>query len=95
MCRIDKIAKMDRNVPKECNDVQKEKQMMSTEDHDKLTAYEKAEGRCIVNPFKTGEEFINYCAGQGWLIKRGNSGNAKYFVTKEGRIQLKNLKIFI
>jgi hypothetical protein len=52
----------------------------------------KAE-RKPVNPFAVGGGFLADCVGQGWLVQEGKGRNAKYYVTNEGKKELRKFDI--
>lgn len=46
-----------------------------------------------VNPFAIGGGFLDYCVKQGWLTKEGKGRNTRYYVTEEGREELKRFGV--
>ncbi len=48
-----------------------------------------------VNCFAIGGGFLSYCVRQGWLIQESKGRKAKYYVTKDGREELKKFGISV
>jgi len=48
-----------------------------------------------INPFAVGGGFLAYCVKQGWLIQEGKDRNARYYVTRKGREELRKFSIEI
>ena len=48
-----------------------------------------------VNPFAIGGGFLEFCLRKGWLVQRGSGREARYFVTPEGRHELRQFDILL
>jgi len=52
-------------------------------------AGQDAQGGEPVNPFQIGVAFLEFCVMQGWLKKEGVGKTARYYVTEEGKKELR------
>jgi len=52
-------------------------------------AGQDAQGGEPVNPSQIGGAFLEFCVMQGWLKKEGVGRTARYYITEEGRKELR------
>lgn len=48
-----------------------------------------------INPFFIGGGFLQYCIRKGWIIQKDKGKKAKYYVTNDGKKELRKFDINI